>query len=149
LFPRASESDWDTVLDIHLNGAARCLRSVLPSMLRHGGGSIIAIGSFAALSGPVGQTNYAAAKAALIGLTQSIAREYGSKNVRANVVLPGFLETRMTQALPPEIRERARAAHALGRFTTPEESARFIAFLATCPHISGQVFNLDSRISPW
>ena len=149
LLARMDEAAWDAVMDADFRGAVRCARAVLPGMLRSGGGTILSIGSFSALAGAVGQTNYAAAKAALIGWTRSIALEYGSRNIRANVILPGFLETKMTRQLPEAVKLRALDAHALGRFTTVSESARTIAFLASCTHISGQVINLDSRIGDW
>jgi 3-oxoacyl-[acyl-carrier protein] reductase len=149
LLARMEESDWDEVMEADFRGAVRCTRAVLPGMMRSGGGSILSVGSFSALAGAVGQTNYAAAKAALIGWTRSLAVEYGRKNIRANVVLPGFLETKMTRQLPDPVKQKALAAHALGRFTTVAESARAIVFLASCTHMSGQVINLDSRIGDW
>ena len=149
LLARMDETAWDEVMDTTLRGAVRCTRAVLPGMLRSGGGTILSIGSFSGLAGAAGQANYAAAKSALIGWTRSIAREFGARNVRANVILPGFLETKMTSQLPGHVKQRALDAHALGRFSTVAESARAIAFLATCTHISGQVISLDSRISDW
>lgn len=149
LLARMDESSWDEVIDADFRGAVRCARTVLPGMLRSGGGTILSIGSFSALAGAIGQTNYAAAKAALIGWTRSIALEYGPRNIRANVILPGFLETRMTCQVPDQIKQRALEVHALRRFTTVAESARAIACLATCTHMSGQVINLDSRIADW
>ena len=149
LLARMPETDWDLVMETCFRGAARCARAALPAMLRAGGGTILSLGSFSAISGAAGQTNYAAAKAALIGWTRSLALEYGRRNIRANVILPGFLETRMTHGLAPAVRERALAAHALGRFTTVAESARAIAFLAGCHHMSGQVIQLDSRAADW
>jgi 3-oxoacyl-[acyl-carrier protein] reductase len=148
---RMSEADFAAVLEVHLRGAFLCARAALRPMLRQGGGHLVFVGSFSALSGPAGQANYAAAKAGLIGLAQSLAAEYGGRGVRANVVLPGLLETPMSAPLltDPERRRRALAAHTLGRFNTPAEAARFIAFLHTLPHTSGQVFSLDSRIHPW
>jgi 3-oxoacyl-[acyl-carrier protein] reductase len=108
------------------------------------------IGSFSALKGPVGQANYAAAKAGLIGLTQSLAQEYGSRNIRVNCVLPGFLETKMTAGLTPDVREKFHQSHALGHFNTTTQVADFISFLdQQLPHTSGQIFNLDSRIYRW
>ena len=109
------------------------------------------IGSYSALSGPAGQANYAAAKAGLIGLTQSIAKEYGARNVRANCVLPGFLETKMTRHLlaNDEWREELTKTHALGRLNTPQDAARFIVFLHSMQNVSGQVFQLDSRVRRW
>jgi NAD(P)-dependent dehydrogenase (short-subunit alcohol dehydrogenase family) len=148
---RMSATDFAAVLEVHLRGAFLCARAALRPMLRQGGGHLLFVGSYSALSGPVGQANYAAAKAGLIGLAQSLATEYGDRNIRANVVLPGLLETPMSAPLLADLerRRRALAAHALGRFNTPAEAARFMAFLHSLPHTSGQVFNLDSRIHPW
>ena len=138
------------VLDVNLGGAFRCCQRALRPMLKARAGHIVNIGSFSALSGPVGQANYAAAKAGLIALTQSIAKEAGARGVRANTVLPGFLETKMTAKVPPEAARRALGAHVLGRFNTPGDAARFIVFLHQhLPHVSGQMFQLDSRIRRW
>jgi 3-oxoacyl-[acyl-carrier protein] reductase len=138
------------VLDVNLGGAFRCSQRALPPMLKARSGHIVNIGSFSALSGPIGQTNYAAAKAGLIALTQSIAKEAGVRGIRSNTVLPGFLETKMTAAVPPEAVGRALDAHVLGRFNTAEDAARFIVFLHQhLPHVSGQLFQLDSRIRRW
>ncbi len=148
-FTRMGERDWDAVLDGNLRGSFLCAREAFRGMLRRRSGHIIGIGSYSALSGPVGQVNYAAAKAGLIGLIHSLAREGGSRGVRANCVLPGFLETRMTRDLPPESVQRALESHVLGRFNTPEDAARFIVFLDGMTHVSGQVFQLDSRVRRW
>ena len=138
------------VLDVNLSGAFRCTRHALRPMLRARAGHIVNIGSFSALSGPAGQANYAAAKAGMIALTQSIAKEAGGRNVRANTILPGYLKTKMTAKVPAEAEQRALAAHTLGRFNTPEDAARFIVFLHQhLPNVSGQVFQLDSRIRRW
>jgi len=139
----------DDVIDTNLRGAFFCARAALKIMLKQRSGHIILIGSRSARSGPRGQTAYAAAKAGLVGFAQSVAREYGARDIRCNVVLPGFLETRMTAVLPPARIEEMRAEHALGRFNTPENAARFIAFLARLENVSGQVFTLDSRIDRW
>ena len=148
---RMTEADFADVLEVHLRGAFLCARAALRPMLRQGGGHLVFVGSFSALSGPAGQANYAAAKAGLIGLAQSLAAEYGARGIRANVVLPGLLETPMSAPVltDPERRRRALAAHTLGRFNTPAEAARFIAFLHSLPHTSGQVFSLHSRLQPW
>ena len=138
---------WDKVLSVNLDGAFRCSRAALKLMVRQRSGHIVNIGSFSALNGPAGQAAYAAAKAGLIGLTQSVALEYGPRNVRCNCVLPGFLETKMTRAVLATRRPEVLASHALGRLNTPDEAARFIAQLDGFAHISGQVFQLDSRIS--
>jgi len=144
----ASE-DFNEVVNANLRGAFLCSRSALKFMLRQRSGHIVLIGSRAARHGTRGQSAYAAAKAGLVGLAQSLAKEYGARNIRCNVVLPGFLETRMTAGLLPQRREDVRAEHALGRFNTVENAARFIAFLARLDHVSGQVFTLDSRLDRW
>lgn len=145
-----SETQFDAVLRTNLSGAFRCARAALKLMARQRVGHVAFIGSFSALSGPAGQANYAAAKAGLIGLTHSLAREYGARNIRVNCILPGFMETRMTAALGDDLRAKFKAAHTLGRFNTPLEVAKFVRFLhLDLPHTSGQVFNLDSRVHRW
>ena len=145
-----SEAEFDLVLRTNLTGAFRCARAALKLMSRQRVGHIVFIGSFSALSGPAGQANYAAAKAGLIALTHSLAREYGTRNIRVNCILPGFMETKMTAALGDDLRAKFQEAHTLGRFNTPAEVARFIRFLhLEMPHTSAQVFNLDSRIRRW
>jgi 3-oxoacyl-[acyl-carrier protein] reductase len=142
-------ADFDAVVEANLRGAFLCARAALKPMLAQRSGHILFIGSRAARCGTRGQSLYAAAKAGLVGLAQSLAREYGARNIRCNVVLPGFLETRMTAPLSAARREEVRAEHALGRFNTVENAARFIAFLAELDHVSGQVFTLDSRLDRW
>ena len=144
-----ASADFDEVVNANLRGAFLCARSALKLMVKQRCGHIVLIGSRAARHGTRGQSAYAAAKAGLIGLAQSIAQEYGARNIRCNVVLPGFLETKMTAGLADPRREEVRAEHALGRFNTVENAARFIAFLARLDHVSGQVFTLDSRIDRW
>jgi 3-oxoacyl-[acyl-carrier protein] reductase len=141
--------DFDAVVNANLRGAFLCSRAALKLMLRQRSGHIVLIGSRAARHGTRGQSAYAAAKAGLVGLAQSVAKEYGARNIRCNVVLPGFLETRMTAGLSAQRREDVRAEHALGRFNTVENAARAIAFLARLDHVSGQVFTLDSRLDRW
>ncbi len=141
--------EFRETLDVNLRGAFLCARAALKLMVRQRSGHILLIGSRAARCGTRGQSAYAAAKAGLAGLAQSLAKEYGARNIRCNVVLPGFLETRMTAGLSPQRRNEVRADHALGRFNTVENAARAIAFLARLDHVSGQVFTLDSRIDRW
>ena len=133
-------------MGVNLDGAFRCCRAALKLMVKQRAGHIVNIGSFSALSGPVGQANYASAKAGLIGLTQSLALEYGNRNVRCNCVLPGFLETKMTRGVLEKHRPQVLAAHSLGRLNTPADAARFIVQLDGFAHVSGQVFQLDSRV---
>ena len=151
LLLKMTEDEFGDVLQVHLKGAFLCSQAALKLMVKQRQGHIIHVGSFSALSGPAGQSNYAAAKAGLIALTQSLAAEYGLRGIRANCVLPGFLDTKMTRHLLDDEAQRQRilASHTLGKLSTPEEAARFIAFLHTMPSVSGQVFQLDSRISRW
>jgi NAD(P)-dependent dehydrogenase (short-subunit alcohol dehydrogenase family) len=146
---KMKEGDFQDVLNVHLKGAFLVAQEALKIMVKQRQGHIVNIGSFSALSGPAGQGNYAAAKAGLIALTQSLAAEYGPRNIRANCVLPGFLDTKMSRPLLTKQRPKVEDAHALGRLNTVEDAARFIAFLQTMEHVSGQVFQLDSRIHRW
>jgi 3-oxoacyl-[acyl-carrier protein] reductase len=129
--------------------AFRCSKLAARQMMRQRDGHIINISSFGARRGPRGQANYAAAKAGLVGLTQSLAKELGSRNVRVNAIFPGVMPTNMTAHFPAERLEEFAQANALGRINSPDEVARFIVFLAGTQNISGQVFQLDSRIAPW
>ncbi len=149
LLSTVSASDLDHAVSVNLTGAFRCVQAALPLMLRAGGGHIVLIGSRTGRAGAAGQTVYSATKAALHGLATSIAKEYGAQNIRCNVVLPGFLQTKMTASVKEKRLEQVRAQLTLGRMNTPENAARFIAFLATLDHVSGQVFTLDSRIDSW
>lgn len=145
LFAKFDEASWNEVLDTNLKGAFLCSRAAAKRMIRQRHGQIVQMGSYSSIHPPIGQTAYAASKAGLIGLTKSLAKELGPRNVRVNCVLPGFLETRMTAGLSEEAKSAALSRHALGRFNTPEEAARFIHFLTTLNHVSGQIFQLDSR----
>jgi len=142
-------NDFEEVVNTNLRGAFLCTRAAIKMMVKQRSGHVLLIGSRSGKNGPRGQTAYAAAKAGLVGFAQSVAKEYGGRNIRCNVVLPGFLETKMTAGLPDKRREEIRAEHALGRFNTAENSARAIAFLARLDNVSGQVFTLDSRIDRW
>jgi 3-oxoacyl-[acyl-carrier protein] reductase len=143
------QADVDAVIDTNLRGVFLCVRAALKLMIRQRSGHLILIGSRSARSGPHGQTAYAAAKAGLMAFAQSVAKEYGPRQVRCNVVLPGFLETKFVRQVTPERLDTIRAEHALGHFNTVENAARFVAFLARLEHVSGQVFTLDSRIDKW
>ncbi len=144
---RMLESDWSAVLDVNLRGAFLCSREMAVRHPDREGRHIVQIGSFSGWSGPVGQANYSAAKAGLVGLTRALAREFASSGIRVNCVHPGFLDTPMTQGLPQEVRERALAAHLLGKFNTPAEVGVFVVALDRMSAVSGQIFQLDSRIS--
>ena len=149
VFGRMSEQEWDDVLSVNLRGAFLCARAALKSMFRRRSGHIVNIGSHSAHRPPAGQIGYAASKAGLEGLTQALAEEVGKRSVRVNCVLPGFLETRMTERLEPDRVEVVRRDHVLGKFNTPEDAARFIVFLDSMENVSGQVFQLDSRLRRW
>jgi len=145
LLARQSPSEWSDVIDTNLKGAYLCSQAAALIMMKQRDGHIVNIGSYSADHPPPGQTAYAAAKAGLVGLTKSFAKEFGKRNLRINCVLPGFLETKMTAGLSSEAKETALTRHQLRRFNTVKEASRFIAFLATTEHVSGQVFQLDSR----
>jgi 3-oxoacyl-[acyl-carrier protein] reductase len=145
-----SLDDWQRVLDVNLKGAFLVCRAVLfPMMLQQRDGHIINVSSFAAKNGHAGQSNYVAAKAGLIGLTQSLAREAGKRNVRVNAIFPGVLETPMTAHLTPGQHQALSGANVLGRSTTLDEVGGFILHLAGMRNVSGQVFQLDSRVGTW
>jgi NAD(P)-dependent dehydrogenase (short-subunit alcohol dehydrogenase family) len=144
---RMNESDWDKVMKVNLKGAFLCAREVSRGMMKRRIGHIVFIASFSAIHPPSGQANYAAAKSALLGVMKSMAQELGSRNVRVNAILPGFLETKMTQGLSDDVKAASMNRHVLGRFNTPDRVGQFVTFLhQKLPHTSGQVFNLDSRI---
>lgn len=144
---RMEEGQWDNVFEVNFRAAARCATAVVPGMLAKGCGHVVFISSYAALRPAVGQAAYATAKAALHGLVREMAKQYGGAGLRFNVVLPGFLETSMTEAVSNKRKEVIRDAHCLGHFNTPEEAAGFVRFLEEkLPFTSGQIFSLDSRL---
>ena len=149
LVAQMSDDDWHRVLDVNLKGAFLCAQAALRPMLKQRDGHILNISSFGGRVGRAGQANYAASKAGLIGLTQALAKEAGSRNVRVNAVLPGFLRTRLVGDLSEEQLAAHAASNALGRLNEFAEVARFVTFLAGMRNVSGQVFQLDSRIGPW
>ncbi len=143
---RMDESMWDEVFAVNFTAAAACAAAVLPGMTGRGRGHIVFISSCSALHPPVGQAAYATAKAALLGLTASLARDNGRHGVRVNAILPGFLETGMTREVSITRKAKILNDHVLGRFNTPESVAKFIRFLHDqLPETSGQVLQLDNR----
>ena len=138
------ESEWQRIIDTNLTGTYHCMKAAAAAMLPHGGGSILVIGSYAALQGATGQGAYAASKAGLIGLVKTAAREWGSHNIRVNMVSPGWQQTALSgEAFPPEERFQD---HVLGRAPNRDEVAETIYRLAQLSDASGQIWNLDSRI---
>lgn len=145
---KLSDPEWDEVLNLHLTGLFVCCRELMPVLQKQKAGKILAIGSQSGLTGRVGQANYSAAKAGTIGLIKTVAREAGRFGVTANAICPGFVDSAMTRSAPPEAWERARAASALGTVSSAQVVASFITWFLSdhCSGVTGQVFQLDSRI---
>lgn len=145
LMMRMSQEEWDAVMDTNLRSAYFCSRAVLRPMLRNRWGRIISISSVVGLTGNVGQANYAAAKAGLIGFTKSLAREVGSRNITANAVAPGFIQTDITAGLSDDIKAAALKNIPAEKFGEPEDVANVVLFLASdlAAYVTGQVVNVD------
>ena len=145
LLMRIKDDDWDAVLDANLRGAFASIRAASRGMMKRRWGRIINIASIVGITGNKGQANYAASKAGLIGLTKSVAKELGSRNILCNAVAPGFIETDMTAAMTPEARAAMSAQIPLERLGKPEDIAGMVAFLASehAAYITGQVFVVD------
>jgi 3-oxoacyl-[acyl-carrier protein] reductase len=145
LLMRLKDDDWDSVIDANLRGAFVAIRAATRGMMKRRWGRVINIASVVGIVGNKGQANYAASKAGLIGLTKSVAKELASRNILANVVAPGFIETDMTAAMTPEARTTLSQQIPLERLGTPKDVAGVVAFLASdlAAYITGQVFVVD------
>lgn len=145
LLVRMKEEDWDEVMDTNLKSMFLCTRIVGKSMMKQRSGKIINITSVVGLIGNPGQANYTAAKAGTIGFTKTVAKELGSRGVQVNAIAPGFIVSRMTEALPEEVKNKMLSSIPLGRFGKPEDVADLALFLASdkSDYITGQVFNVD------
>ena len=143
LMLRMTEAQWDAVINVNLKSAFNFVHAVVPVMSRQRGGSIINMSSVVGVSGNAGQCNYSASKAGMIGLAKSIAKEMGSRGIRANCIAPGFIITEMTGQLSEEIREQWAKAIPLRRGGTPEDVANVALFLASdlSSYVSGQVIH--------
>ncbi len=145
LLARMKEADWDAELSVDLKGPFLCSQVATRIMAKQHGGRIINISSIVGAMGNIGQANYVAAKAGLIGLTKTTAREYASRNVTVNAVAPGFIDTAMTAVLPEKVKTAMLASIPLGRMGSPEDVAEAVAFLASdaAAYITGQVLHVN------
>ena len=145
LLVRMSEEDWDAVLSVNLKGTFLFTKAAARPMMKQRSGAIVNIASIIGLIGNAGQCNYAASKAGLIALTKSSAKELAGRNIRVNAVAPGFIESRMTEVLDEDVKNRMLAAIPMGRFGTPEDVARIVLFLASeaSAYVTGQVLTVS------
>lgn len=148
LVMRMSEDDWDAVLATNLKGAFLTSKAAIRPMLRQRSGRIINLTSVVGLVGNAGQANYAAAKAGLVGLTKSLAKEVGSRGITVNAVAPGFIQTRLTDVLSDDMKKSLLDNTPLGRFGSPEDVASAVAFLASADasYITGNVLSVDGGL---
>ena len=145
LFMRMKDEEWDDVISTNLSSVYRLCRLVIKPMVKARGGRIINISSVVGITGNAGQVNYAAAKAGVLGLTKSMARELGSRSITINAVAPGFIESDMTDALPDEQKDKLKGEIALGRLGTPDDIAQTCLFLASpgAAYITGQTISVN------
>jgi len=148
LFLRMKEEEWDSVIAVNLKGVFNCSKVIVRYMSKQRAGKIINIASVVGQMGNIGQANYAASKAGIIGLTKTMAREFGSRGINVNAVAPGFIDTEMTRSLPKKAKEEFLKNITMGRMGTPEEVAEAVLFLATdaSRYITGQVINVNGGL---
>ena len=149
LLMRMSEADWDAVLAVNLKGAFNCTKAATRTMMKQRSGAIVNIASVIGITGNAGQANYSASKAGVIALTKSVARELASRNIRVNAVAPGFITSKMTDALSEEVRGNLLGTIPLKRFGKPENVARVVSFLASdqAEYITGEVVNISGGMA--
>lgn len=145
LLLRMKEEDWNVVLQINLNGTFNCTKAVLQPMTKQRYGRIVNIASIVGVIGNAGQANYSASKAAVIGFTKTVGREYASRNVTVNAVAPGFIDTAMTHGLPDEVKETLLKQIPLGRLGTPADVAAAVRFLVSddAAYVTGHVLHVN------
>lgn len=148
LMLRMKDDDWDRVLDVNLKGAFLCIRAVSRAMMKARYGRIVNLSSVIGLHGGAGQANYAASKAGLVGLTMSVAKEFGSRGITCNAVAPGFIESDMTSNLPEEFREHVVKTAPIGRLGTSKDVAAAVLFLASpeAAYVTGQTLTVDGGL---
>lgn len=148
LFLRMGEEEWDAVMTVNLKSVFNCSKAVVRQMTKQREGRIISIASVVGQIGNIGQANYAASKAGIIGLTKTLAREFVSRGITVNAVAPGFIETEMTGSLPEKVKEGFLQAIPMGRMGTPREVAQAVVFLASdaSSYITGQVINVNGGL---
>ena len=144
---KMSYQQWESIIDTNLNGTFYCIKEVIPYMFLRGFGRIINVASVAAQKGAVAQSNYAASKAGLIGLTLSLAQELGSKGITVNAVSPGYISTTMVDQIPEKIKKRAIEKIPLGRFGTPGDIANAFLFLVNNAYCNGTILDVNGGIS--
>jgi 3-oxoacyl-[acyl-carrier protein] reductase len=149
LLARMSEEDWRTVIDVNLTSVYLMCHAAIRGMMKRRSGAIVNLSSVVGLHGNFGQTNYAASKAGILGFTKSLAREAGTRGVRVNAVAPGYIETRLTDVLPDEVKTKMLEATSLGRFGQPEDIARAVHFLCSdeAAFITGEVLVVDGGMA--
>ena len=149
LMPLLKEEDFDAVVDTNLKGAFLCMKAAYRPMMKQKYGRIVAVSSIVGLRGNAGQTNYAASKAGLIGLSKSLAKELAGRNVTVNVVAPGFIDTDMTAALPQAARDAMLSAIPMGRLGAAEDVAGAVAYFASdeASYVTGQVLCIDGGMA--
>jgi 3-oxoacyl-[acyl-carrier protein] reductase len=148
LIARMSDEDWRVVIETNLSGTFHTCRAAARGMMKRRSGSIVNVSSIVGLHGNPGQANYSASKAGIIGLTKALARELGNRGVRANVVAPGYVDTRLTQVIAGEMKELMLANTPLGRFGQPEDIAGAVRFLCSdeASFITGEVLLVDGGL---
>ena len=147
LILKMGEVDFDAVVETNLKGAFNTIRHVSPVMLKQKSGAIVNITSVVGLHGNGGQANYSAAKAGLVGLTKSVAKELGSRGITANAIAPGFIQTDMTDSLPETAKSKLLESIALRRYGQAEEVADLVYFVASCKYMTAQVVTIDGGMS--
>jgi len=145
LIMRMTDDEWNKVLDINLKGTFNCIRAASRHMMKARSGCIVNISSVVGVMGNAGQANYVASKAAVIGLTKTVARELAPRNVTVNAIAPGFIDTDMTKALPDKVKEEMLKSIPMNRFGSPQDIAGVVSFLASekAAYITGQVFHVN------